>query len=79
MIMQFIAGEDLASYLRREGRLNLPDAANAVAQAAEALSCAEARRIVHRDLKPANMLLDEAAGSNCLTSASPGLPILPMD
>ena len=30
-----------------------------VVQAAEALSCAEARRIVHRDLKPANMLLDE--------------------
>ncbi len=60
MIMQFIAGEDLAGYLRREGRLSLPDAANAVAQATEALSCAEARRIVHRDLKPANMLLDES-------------------
>jgi len=59
MIMQFIPGEDLAGYLRREGRLSLPDAANVVAQAAEALSCAEARRIVHRDLKPANMLLDE--------------------
>ena len=60
MIMQFIPGEDLASYLRHEGRLSLPDAANVVVQAAEALSCAEARRIVHRDLKPANMLLDES-------------------
>jgi len=60
MIMQFIPGEDLSSYLRREGRLSLPDAANVVVQAAEALSCAEARRIVHRDLKPANMLLDES-------------------
>jgi serine/threonine-protein kinase len=60
MIMQFIPGEDLAGYLRREGRLSLPDAANVVVQAAEALSCAEARRIVHRDLKPANMLLDES-------------------
>jgi formylglycine-generating enzyme required for sulfatase activity len=60
MIMQFIPGEDLASYLRREQRLSLPDAANVVVQAVEALSCAEARRIVHRDLKPANMLLDES-------------------
>lgn len=60
MIMQFIPGEDLASYLRREQRLSLPNAANAVVQAAEALSCAESRRIVHRDLKPANMLLDES-------------------
>lgn len=59
LVMQFIPGEDLASYLHREGRLDLASAANVVAQATEALSCAEAKRIVHRDLKPANMLLDE--------------------
>ena len=59
LVMQFIPGEDLAHYLKREGRLTLPQAANVVAQVAEALSCAEAKRIVHRDLKPANMLLDE--------------------
>ncbi len=59
LVMQFVAGEDLASYLRRVGRLPLAEAANVIAQATEALSCAEAKRIVHRDLKPANMLLDE--------------------
>ena len=59
LVMQFIPGEDLAHYLKREGRLTLPQAANVIAQVAEALSCAEAKRIVHRDLKPANMLLDE--------------------
>jgi serine/threonine protein kinase len=59
MIMQYVPGEDLAHYLGREGALSVPDAANVVAQTAEALLCAEAKHIVHRDLKPANMLLDE--------------------
>jgi serine/threonine protein kinase/formylglycine-generating enzyme required for sulfatase activity len=60
LVMQFIAGEDMAGFLKREGKLPLADAANVIAQTAEALSCAEGKRIVHRDLKPANMLLDEA-------------------
>ena len=59
LVMQFIPGEDLGHYLKRSGRLPLQQAANVIAQVAEALSCAEAKRIVHRDLKPANMLLDE--------------------
>ena len=59
LVMQFIPGEDLAHFLKREGRLTLPQAANVIAQVAEALSCAETKRIVHRDLKPGNMLLDE--------------------
>lgn len=60
LVMQFVPGEDLASYLRRQGPISLAAAANVIAQATEALSCAEARHIVHRDLKPANMLLDES-------------------
>jgi eukaryotic-like serine/threonine-protein kinase len=59
LIMQFVTGEDLASFVRREGRLSPFAAANVIAQATEALSCAEAKHIVHRDLKLANMLLDE--------------------
>lgn len=60
LIMQFVAGEDLGSYLKREGKLPLWSAANIIAQIAEALSCAEAKGIVHRDVKPANILLDES-------------------
>jgi eukaryotic-like serine/threonine-protein kinase len=58
-IMQFITGENLRSFLKREMRLAPNAAANVIAQATEALSFAEQREIVHRDLKPANMLLAE--------------------
>lgn len=80
LVMQFIPGEDLAHYLKRQGSLTLPQAANVIAQVAEALSCAEAKRIVHRDLKPGNMLLDESGriklldfGISRITDLSDGL------
>ncbi len=58
LIMQFVCGEDLSSYIRREGRLPAPAAAAVIAQTAEGLSWAESKRVVHRDLKPANIHLD---------------------
>ena len=61
LIMQFVTGEDLASFVRREGRICLPlPAANVIAQATEALSRAlRPETLCIRDLKLANMLLDE--------------------
>ncbi len=58
LVMQFVCGEDLGSFLKREGKLSVPAAAGVMAQAAEALCWAESKRVVHRDLKPANMHLD---------------------
>lgn len=60
LVMQFVCGEDLSSYLRREGKLSPSAAAGVIAQTAEALSWAEERHVVHRDLKPANIHLDTA-------------------
>ncbi len=58
LVMQFVSGEDMSSYLRREGKLSIAAAAGVIAQAAEALCWAESKHVVHRDLKPANMHLD---------------------
>jgi serine/threonine protein kinase len=58
LIMQFVCGEDMGSYLHREGHLSPPDAAGVITQAAEALVWAETKRVVHRDLKPSNLQLD---------------------
>ena len=58
LIMQYIAGEDLSRFLKREGRLPASAAANIVAQIAEALCWSSSKGVVHRDLKPSNLHLD---------------------
>jgi eukaryotic-like serine/threonine-protein kinase len=59
LIMQFISGENLSSYLSEHGKLAPADALNVVAQTATGLVWSESKHIVHRDLKPANILLDK--------------------
>ena len=58
LIMPYIEGEDLKSYLERHGRLSQPETVSIIRQAAEALAWAGERRFVHRDLKPANIRID---------------------
>lgn len=56
--MPFIQGEDLATVLRREGRLPLPRALSLARQIAAGLAAAHDAGVVHRDLKPANIMVD---------------------
>ncbi len=58
LIMPYIEGEDVKSYLERRGRLHPSEAVTIVRQVAEALVWAGERRFVHRDLKPANIRID---------------------
>jgi len=56
--MEYVDGEDLASLLRRIGRLP-PDKGLTIArQMVAGLAAAHDRGILHRDLKPANVMLD---------------------
>ncbi|MFD8950387.1 protein kinase [Streptomyces xanthophaeus] len=58
IVMELLAGEDLASLLARTpGGLPGETAAALAAQTAEALAAAHEQAVVHRDLKPGNLFL----------------------
>ncbi|MET9882419.1 protein kinase [Streptomyces sp. NPDC006430] len=57
IVMELLAGEDLATMLARDGGLAVDLALDLAAQTAEALAAAHEQAVVHRDLKPANLFL----------------------
>jgi tetratricopeptide (TPR) repeat protein len=57
LTMPFIQGHDLATVLRREGRLPLRRALHLARQIADGLAAAHEAGVVHRDLKPANVMI----------------------
>jgi serine/threonine protein kinase len=56
--MEYVDGEDLASLMRRIGRLPGDKALDIARQLCAGLAAAHEHGIVHRDLKPANIMLD---------------------
>ena len=56
--MEFIDGEDLASLLRRIGRVPADKALELARQICAGLAAAHERGVLHRDLKPANIMID---------------------
>ena len=62
--MELHQGETLASYLRREGPLEVERAGPLVAQILEGVGAAHASDVVHADLKPSNIILDLREGGD---------------
>jgi eukaryotic-like serine/threonine-protein kinase len=61
MVMEFLAGTDLAKRIKQGGALPIADAVDFVLQACEAVAEAHVLGIAHRDLKPANLFLTTRA------------------
>lgn len=56
--MEYVDGEDLASLLRRVGRLTGEKVVQIARQLCAGLAAAHDRGVLHRDLKPANIMID---------------------
>src|SRR5688572_26826817 len=80
LVMQYVAGESLASRLRREKCLPVPEALRIFRAVAEGLAYAHLNGIVHRDVKPDNVLLGDDGsvkivdfGLACVMEGDPNL------
>jgi serine/threonine-protein kinase len=58
LTMEYVDGEDLATLLRRIGRLPRDKAIQIARQLCAGLGAAHEQGILHRDLKPANVMID---------------------
>jgi serine/threonine-protein kinase len=69
--MEFVDGEDLASLLRRIGRLPDDKAVEIAQQLCSGLAAAHRSGVLHRDLKPSNVMID-GKGRARITDFGPG-------
>lgn len=58
LVMEFVAGGDVARLLRKQVKLPLAEASRLLAMACEGLSYSHDKGILHRDIKPGNLLVD---------------------
>lgn len=57
LVLEYVAGIDIAAVVTRCGTLSVPDACEIVRQAAVGLHYAHGHGLVHRDVKPSNLML----------------------
>ena len=60
LVMEYVAGRDLATVLKQDGPLSVARSVDFILQAAQGLQYAHQQGIVHRDIKPANLLVDQS-------------------
>ncbi|KAJ1378261.1 Serine/threonine-protein kinase, active site [Sesbania bispinosa] len=73
LVLEFCAGGNLASYIRRHGRVQQQTARKFMQQLGSGLKVLHSHGIIHRDLKPENILLSSRGADAVLKIADFGL------
>jgi serine/threonine protein kinase/Tfp pilus assembly protein PilF len=64
--MEYVAGEDLRSFIRRSGRLTVDKSIFVAKQICDGLAEAHRLGVVHRDLKPQNIMIDREGSAHIM-------------
>ena len=64
--MEYVAGEDLRSFIRRAKQLTVGASVSIARQVAEGLAEAHRLGVVHRDLKPGNIMIDKEGNAKIM-------------
>ncbi len=64
--MEYVAGEDLKSRIRREKKISQEETVRIAQQICEGLSEAHKLGVIHRDLKPSNIMIDKAGNARIM-------------
>lgn len=62
IVMERLLGEDLSAYMKRTGRMRVPELIPMFCGALEALATAHAQGFSHQDIKPSNLFLTSERG-----------------
>jgi CHASE2 domain-containing sensor protein/tRNA A-37 threonylcarbamoyl transferase component Bud32 len=65
--MEFLKGDDLAKYTKKDNLLPIKTVVSIVQRAAEGLAFAHSQNVVHRDIKPANLMYEPESDSLKIT------------
>jgi len=68
IVMEFLDGEPLASYIARKGALSISEATALLLPAMRGVAAAHAQDVIHRDLKPQNIFLCIGPDGRVVTS-----------
>ncbi len=64
--MEYVSGEDLKSFIRRSGKLDIPKAISIAKEVCEGLAEAHRLGVVHRDLKSNNIMIDKEGNARIM-------------